>query len=78
MSTGHDEIRASVLEAALDLGVESPTFTEWMEGSRLSFAGAPLADKDSHMNSAVPFNASPGDFGHPYNSHATSQIVSGY
>lgn len=75
---GSEELRASVLEAALDIGVQSPTFTEWMGGSSLSsqsgnnLAGlhAPLATHPS------PFTPSPGDLYRPNNNTTPTQIVS--
>jgi hypothetical protein len=60
--SGHtsDAIRASVLEAALELGVENPSFTAWLGDSA---SGAVHPGKSS---SSFPLNPSTGDSRLPY------------
>jgi hypothetical protein len=74
MSADNEAIRASVLKAALELGVESLTFTEWMDGVSPSPIENRLSDKDIHVNHSYPLSASPGDRRYPYN-NVTPPVV---
>ena len=72
----NSEVRASVLEAALDLGVESSTFTEWLEGESLpSISGLPLSENVVHIPDPFPLNHSvPGGSHHPTQVHLVSHL----
>jgi hypothetical protein len=71
MDPTSEEVRASVLEAALELGVKSQSFAEWMNGIGERSTGRTNADGAALAKQAFPFIASTGDSRNPYGFNST-------
>lgn len=71
MNPTSEEVRASVLEAALELGVESQSFAEWMNGIGERSTGRTNADGAALTKQVFPFIASTGDSRNPYSFNST-------